>query len=60
MSSLFALLAALVLGLAVPHGAGNHRTVAPATPGAGSSPGAAAPTHRVVVRPMDVFGGPGM
>lgn len=55
MSSLLALLAAVVLGLAVPQGAGSHRAVAPAT-----TAGAPAASHRVVVKPLDVFGGPGM
>jgi hypothetical protein len=60
MSALLASFAAIVLGLAAPHGVGTHRVVAPATAGSGSPTGAAAPSHRVVVKPLDVFGGPGM
>lgn len=56
MSALLALLAALVLGLGVPPHGAFHRVVTPAAPAGGS----AAPAHRVVVSPMDVFGGPGM
>lgn len=65
MSSLLALFAALALGLTGPSGSAAHRTAVAPHGSAGSSGtstvrGADPTTHRVVVKPLDVFGGPGM
>jgi hypothetical protein len=57
MSALLALLSALVMGLSVHPGTAAHQAVAPRANPAAASPVSA---HRAAVRPMDVFGGPGM